>query len=209
MAAGLKIVSDLIVQSSMREALYAHRYEIAAKATDHSEFEGAHVDYRKALQEQYTLILQFQAKCVCYYSRNTTSKLASDLVKWDKWDSSIEDIKKQDEAFCKVYSILKDLITEEEYDKLAKRHEDLSKIMDSIAGDTSGLRAAIEKAQSEKRTKELLQWLSHFDSSGGYRNAIEKRKANTGGWLLKDYAGYDNWKEAPNSLLWLHGKGNL
>lgn len=192
----------------MREALYAHRYESAGNLIDDKKFEHAHVEYRATLQELYSLILRFQAMYVCYCSRDTSLRLISDLAKWDKWNSSLQDIEKQDQTFCKVYEILKDWMTQEEYDELSKRHEESSKIMESIAEDISALKAAIEKAQSDQRTRHLLQWLSPLDPSGGYRNALEKRKADTGDWLLKDHAGYESWKKAANTLLWLHGKGN-
>ncbi|KUJ08499.1 uncharacterized protein LY89DRAFT_741860 [Mollisia scopiformis] len=184
MANGLRTISDLIVQSSMREALYAHRYESERNTTDHM-FESIHSLYRNALQEQYRLILKFQATYVCYCSRSKGAKLVSDLVKWDKWDSSLQDIQQQDQTFSRVYNILRDKVTQEEYDKLSGRHIEIFSTMEVIDSDTSALRIAIEHTQSDQRTRELLQWLSPVDLAEGYRNAISKLKVDTGDWLLR------------------------
>ncbi|KAF8858160.1 hypothetical protein BDZ45DRAFT_802669 [Acephala macrosclerotiorum] len=207
LANGLKTISDLIVQSSMREALYAHRYDSQSNSTDQKKFERVHIEYRGTLQEEYSLILKFQAMCVCYSSQGKASRLGSDLVKRDNWDSALQEIVKQDEAFCKVYDILKDTIQQEEYDALSERYEESSKTMATIAGDMSALNRAIESAQSDQRRRELLKWLSVIDPSENYRNALGKREVDTTGyWLTRNHEGYGGWKEAPNSFLWLHGK---
>lgn len=207
MTNGLKVISDLIVQSSMREALYANRFESKRAGIKYQNLDAIHVGYRKTLQDEYSLILKFQAQCVCYLSRDPSLQYISDMIKRDNWDSSLEDIQKQDQEFCKVYELLKDSMTQEECKKLEDRHKKLLNPLTSIAASASALKEATAEAQSDIRTRQLLRWLSPHDSTGGYKNAIEERKEGTGNWLLQDNVVYQEWKESSNSLLWLHGKG--
>jgi hypothetical protein len=147
--------------------------------------------------------------CVCYYSRSEVARLGSDFVKWDQWDSSLQDIIKKDESFRKAEELLGAMMKQEEYDALCKQHEENAKSMSSLVRDMSALKTAIESAQSDQRTTELLKLLSSVDPSEHYRNALQKRKADTGNWLIHHHEGYTNWKKEPNSVLWLHGKGSV
>ncbi|KAH0548311.1 hypothetical protein GP486_007995, partial [Trichoglossum hirsutum] len=52
--------------------------------------------------------------------------------------------------------------------------------------------------------EKIYRWLSAPDPSLNYNEALKKRQAGTGAWLIdnKQYAG---WKANPDSFLWLHG----
>jgi hypothetical protein len=206
MAAGLKMISNLIVQSSMREDLYAHRYESGKSNVDKKTFLNARIQYRKKLQELYSLILKFQAGCVCYYYSGTSSRLLSDLAKWNDWDAAIKDIEDHNTAFVGTYNLMKDSMTQEDYDVLYETHVEANKITKSIGNDVSDLKRAIELAQKDKGRKELLKWLSELKPSENYNSLIEKRGITSANWFLEDKITL-RWEKEPNSLLWLNGKG--
>jgi hypothetical protein len=62
-------------------------------------------------------------------------------------------------------------------------------------------------SQSEQRRKMILNWLSVVDPSANYNAARSKHEEGTGDWFLNGKR-FEDWKTAPNSVLWLHGKGN-
>jgi ankyrin repeat domain-containing protein 50 len=207
LAIGLEYISGLIVQSSIRESLYRRRYESNSSNNDHDDLLPSHIAYRDTLKELYTRILKYQATVVCYYSKNTATRVISDMVKHDDWDSLLDYIKTQEEEFCKINELWKDNKYEEECTALDKRHQESMKSLVSIGTDVSGLRKAIEDAQRDKQRTALLTWLSSIDPSENYNSAREKHEAETGSWLVDDNENFKCWEFGPNSLLWLHGKG--
>jgi hypothetical protein len=76
-------------------------------------------------------------------------------------------------------------------------------------GNVSGLRKAIEDEQKDSKRKELLNWLTSIDPSKNYNSARDKHESCTGDWLVKGNKDFEHWKTAPNSLLWLNGKGMM
>lgn len=73
--------------------------------------------------------------------------------------------------------------------------------------DLAALRTAVEKAQRDSNRSQLLNWLSSVDPSEGYNDARKKHEKNTGNWLIRKNEDFEKWKTAPNSLMWLSGKG--
>ena len=130
----------------MREDLYAHRYESGKSNIDQKTFLNTRIHYCKKLRELYSLILKFQAGCVCYYYSGPSSRLLSDLVKWNDWDSAIKDIEDQNTAFVGAYDLMKVVMTQEDYDALYANHIEANKITKSINNDVSDLKRAIELA---------------------------------------------------------------
>lgn len=206
MATGLKTISNLIVQSSMREELYAHRYESGRSDINQKTFWNTHVQYRKKLRELYSLILKFEARCVCYYYSGTYSRLLSDFVKWNDWDTSIKDIEDQNTEFVEAYDLMKRAMTQEEYDALYANHIEANKITKSIGNDVSDLKKAIELAQKDESRKELLEWLTSTNPSTNSNSLVEKRGITSANWFLEDEITL-GWEKESDSLLWLNGKG--
>jgi hypothetical protein len=183
----------------MRQKLYERQYETNSSDKLH--------EYRDTLKELYSRILKFEAKIVCYYSKNEASRLGRDVVKWDKWDSMLQDVTVQEGAFLQVYDIWKDLIAREEYDKLSSRHSESMEIMTLISENIVGFRQAVASAQSDENRAKLIAWLSSANPSINYISAREKHQPKTGDWLVKESPGFENWKTSPNSFLWVNGKG--
>ncbi len=184
----------------MRQRLYERQY----KAVDSSE--ELH-EYRDTLKELYVRILKFEAKCVCYYSKNQMSRLSRDVAKWDLWDSMLQDVVVQEGDFVKLYEIWKDLIARDEYEKLSSRHDQTMDVMKLISDNIVAFKQAVSSAQSDGNRAKLIQWLSAADPSINYISAREKHEAETGDWLIKESTDFKNWKNAPNSFLWVNGKG--
>jgi hypothetical protein len=199
LATGLNYIGNLIVRSDMRQRLYERRYDANNEDQQH--------EYRDTLKELYIRILKFQAKIVCYYSKNDASRLGRDVVKWDNWDSLLEDITVQEVAFTQVYDIWKDLIAGEEYDKLTSRHTESMDIMKLISDNIVAFQQAIASAQSDQNRTELTKWLSSADPSINYISARDKHQPETGDWLVKDSPEFEDWETSSNSFLWVNGKG--
>ncbi|KAK2789888.1 hypothetical protein FQN52_005851 [Onygenales sp. PD_12] len=67
------------------------------------------------------------------------------------------------------------------------------------------LRHEFADAQTQARRKTIISWLSASDPSINYVAARSKHDHGTGDWFLNG-KGFEKWKTAPNSVLWLHGK---
>jgi hypothetical protein len=195
------------VQSLIREDLYSRRYELKSSDHDCKAFLQSHSGYRDTLKELYTRILKFQAISVCYYSKNGAFRVGLDIVKWDSWESLLADILTQETAFCAVNELWKDARYEEECIALDKRHQESMKSLISISSDVSSLRKAIEDAQQDSQQAGLLNWISSIDPSENYNSARERHEVETGDWLVRGNEDFKHWETAPNSLLWMHGKG--
>jgi hypothetical protein len=65
---------------------------------------------------------------------------------------------------------------------------------------------SLRRKVKKNRTK-LVEWLSTADPSINYNNAREKHEPETGDWLIKDSKNSKGWVNAPNSFLWVNGKG--
>jgi hypothetical protein len=78
---------------------------------------------------------------------------------------------------------------------------------EATASDLSGLKEAIEQALKNDDRNKLLGWLSSIDPSSNHKIALGKPKVETGTWLIRQNLDFDVWKNAPNSLIWLNGKG--
>ncbi|CZR67570.1 uncharacterized protein PAC_17469 [Phialocephala subalpina] len=199
LATGLDYIGNLIVRSDMRQKLYERQYKVANSS------EGLH-EYRDTLKELYVRILKFEAKCVCYYSKNQVSRLSRDIAKWDMWDSLLQDVTVQEGEFVKVYKIWKDLIAQEEYEKLSSRHAESINVMKLISENIVGFQQAVTSAQSDTKRAKFIKWLSTVDPSINYSSAREKHQPDTGNWLTQESAGFKNWENVSNSFLWINGK---
>ena len=74
------------------------------------------------------------------------------------------------------------------------RHVDIKKTI---------LQTELAKQEEEAKTG-LLRWLAHTDPNTNHNDACEKRDNDTGLWFLNGDA-YRQWKQTPQSFLWLHG----
>lgn len=202
----LAVISDLIVRSKLREDLYQRRYE---SDRDRKSFEVSHILYRDTLQKLYVQILKVQATSICYLWKNDAFRLGLDMIKWNDWKVAVNDIQKQEDAFRAVYDIWKDQIYQEEYKAISKRHKENMSQIETLGGDVSGLRKAIEESQKDARRALLLNWISEVDPSSNFNAAVEKHEPHTSQWLIKNNDDFDKWQNTPKSLLWLNGKGTF
>jgi hypothetical protein len=130
------------------------------------------------------------------------------MIKWDDWDSSLNDVQKREDAFQQVYAIWKDIRDQEDCDTLFTQHQEKMSVTTSISVDVSSLRDAIEKAQMDTNRTNLLNWLSTIDPSKFYSLGLDEIRADTGDWLLDGNPDFKNWQTSPNSFAWLNGKGS-
>ena len=194
----------------MQEELYYERWEDKADRNDKARFKQSHKGYRDTLKALYIQVLKYQATSVCYFTKNGALQVLADVVKWHAWEDMLKALKAQDETMCRTYNLLNDVKIEVEFENLEKRHAEMVDIFKSGFSDIAALRKAIETAQHDSKRSGLLNWLSSVDPSLNYNNARGKREnggQGTGDWLIRDNDDFNRWKVAPNSLMWLNGKG--
>ena len=204
---GLDDIATIISQCIMREALYHRRYESTDHGESKREFETSHISYRDALRALYVKILSFQATSVCFLSKRTFSRVTADMVKWNDWDNMLAEIKKQENTLKSIEEQWRDMKYDEECKLHNDRHEQRMSGLSAIEDEVSRVRSVIMQAQNNKEREELLRWLCPVDPSKNYNSARESHALSTGDWLVEKSSDFKNWEKAPNSLLWLHGKG--
>ena len=79
-----------------------------------------------------------------------------------------------------------------------------TKVM-ATATEILAARADFAANRTENSRDRLIQWLSSLDYSSNHYAAVRKRQPTTGEWLIR-MAEFEDWKQAQNSFLWLHGK---
>ena len=194
----------------MREALYHRRYESTDHGESKREFTASHSSYRDALRALYVEILNFQATCLCFLSKNTFKRATADMVKWNDWDTMLDEIKEQERRLKSIEEQWRDMKYEEECKLFSDQHEQRMAGLNAIEDEVSRVRCAIEEARNDNAREKLLDWLSSsVDASENYNSARESHALSTGDWLVEKSSDFKNWETAPNSLLWLHGKGTI
>jgi hypothetical protein len=56
----------------------------------------------------------------------------------------------------------------------------------------------------ERHRSLVLNWLSNVDFRSNYLDALRKREAGTGQWLI-DQELFKSWRDGPLRALWLNG----
>ncbi|GAW17393.1 hypothetical protein ANO14919_068500 [Xylariales sp. No.14919] len=203
-AKGLDHVSSLITQSRMWEDLYLRRYESEYSARE--SLMPSHAAYKNTLEQLYRQILKFQATSYCYYARNSVSRLGLDVLKWNKWDDLLNEIRDKEIQFSAVCDIWRDMKYDEECSAAANRHQEAISHWRDIGTGVSGLREAVRQAQQEKNRDEFLDWLCKVDPSVMYNGAQDKHESGTCEWLVRSNEKFKSWERSPSSVIWVHGK---
>ncbi|KAK1242542.1 hypothetical protein MKX08_005354 [Trichoderma sp. CBMAI-0020] len=203
LADGLEYISSLIVQSRMREDLYHRRYESnsLSEASPTSK-----AIYKNTLEELYRQILRFQVTSYCYYTHNGASRFGRDFVKRDDWSNLMEKIRTQDSHFVKINQLWRESQYNDECMAAQQRHQESINSLTVVGAELTGLRKAIEDANSENGFQDLMQWLSNVDPSPIYNSALNRHEAGTSEWLLRSNGNFSTWINNSNSFIWLHGK---
>ncbi|KAK3689356.1 ankyrin repeat-containing domain protein [Podospora appendiculata] len=194
LAKGLDYISSLIVQGRMREELYSRRYESNGDSDDFP----ASVSHLASSK--------FQATSYCYYAKNSAFRLGLDVIKWNDWESMLVEIKERERVFSSIADVWRDAVYNDEFAAAETRHQEIMRRWGSVRKDVSGLRKAIEEAQMEEKRLELLSWLCSLDPSENHNAALDRHEDGTSVWLVEESREFEIWKQAPGSLLWLHGK---
>lgn len=204
---GLNDVAAIISRCTMREALYHRRYESTDDGESKREFATLHISYRDALRALYVKILNFQATSVCFLSKTTFSRVTANMVVWNDWASMLDEITKQENVFESIEKEWRDMKYEEESKRHNDQHEQRMRGLSAVQDEVSRVRSLITQAQNNTEREKLLDWLSSVDPSKIYNSVRKSYISSTGDWLVERSSDFENWKKAPNSLLWLHGPG--
>jgi hypothetical protein len=204
---GLDDIATIISRCVIREDLYRRRYESAENSESKREFVTSHVSYRNALKALYYEIINFQATCFCFLSKSTFSKTMADTVKWHDWDTMLGKIKEQEINFKSIEEQWRDVKYEEECISQRDRHKDQMRGLRAVEEEVSRVGRLFKQARNDEERTKLLEWLYSVDPSKDYNDARAAYAFSTGDWLVKANSDFRNWEKAPNSLLWLHGRG--
>jgi hypothetical protein len=80
-----------------------------------------------------------------------------------------------------------------------------SNLVLAIDHGVTDLKAQVTAYQADEQSTKVSKWLSTTDPSSNYEIARKKCQPKTGEWLFKR-PEFEEWKEKPNSLVWLYGK---
>lgn len=207
LAKGLEFVSTLIAQSRMREELYVRRYEL--KPSEGQSFQQSHREYKNGLERLYRQILKFQVTVYCYFTNDSASRFALDIIKRNDWNQLFDGISEQETLFAKLVTTWRDIQYDNECSAAENRHQETMNLWFTIGESVSSLERAIKDAQKQKDRIKLLQWLCDIDHTELYNSARRKHMGGTGEWFIDRNEAFKAWKESTvlKSFLWLHGKG--
>lgn len=200
-------IATMISQCTMREILYHERYESTDSQMSMVKFESLHNEYRDMLKKLYTEILRFQITSICFLSKHPVGIVMRELVKWNDWDSMLAEIRGQETVLKSVEQQWRDMKIDEECKLLEDRHRQRMGGLRLIENEMSRLRGIIKDVQSSGERRDLLSWLSSVDFSTNYNSARHSHALSTGDWLVGKNVDFKHWANAPNSHLWLSGKG--
>ncbi|UKZ71720.1 uncharacterized protein TrAtP1_012668 [Trichoderma atroviride] len=203
LADGLEYISSLIVQSRMREDLYHRRYELNSLSEASTTSKAI---YKNTLEELYRQILRFQVTSYCYYTHNEASRFGRDFVKRDDWSDLIGKIRTQDSHFIKINQLWRENQYNDECVAAQQRHQESMNSLTVVGAELSGLRKAVEDANSKSDHQSLMRWLCGIDPSPIYNAALNRHEAGTSEWLLRRNEKFSTWIKISSTFIWLHGK---
>jgi hypothetical protein len=189
----------------MRENLYQRRYEGQNKVDE--PFPEAHSKYKATLEHLYQQILSFQIHCYCYYTQSKASRLFNEFSKKNDWDGLVEEIRRQEAQMAAIDKIWRDQRYDDECAASERQYQGTILNLKTISANILGLQEAVEDANRDRNQTELLDWLCDIDPSDIYNAALNRHKAGTSEWLIKENEQFTSWVQSPSSFLWLYGKG--
>lgn len=106
-------------------------------------------------------------------AKSSIQRLALDVINWDNWDASLEEIQKRETSFCQVYDIWKDTRDQEICEAVYQQHREGLEAIESSSCNVIALQKTIKDKQKEASRIALLDWLSFIDPSENYNSAIQ------------------------------------
>jgi hypothetical protein len=146
---------------------------------------------RNKLENLYCEILNFLARAVRYFHRNTLLKSGSNLLKVDDWSK----------LTTKVDSLKDDCKSLMDEFNSQKQQEGMKRIEDMI-----------QKQADQQENKEILKWLSSDDAQAEHDEVRRKLQDKLGKGFESSGEGlrneYDRWiQSSEKATLWLCGSG--
>ncbi|KAK2767853.1 hypothetical protein FQN53_006444 [Emmonsiellopsis sp. PD_33] len=194
---GLNRISYLIARCRVYEELYLSINHDAAVQ-----------NFESALVDLYTLILQFLAKALQIYARNTVVRGANafkladdDIIDFEKHCKDLEERVDYEVRNCEGTQS-KDF--REKFYRLVDELKALKDLRDPL-GRIDNRVANIWKVLGETERGKILNWVSDTPYLDHHRVASNGRTKDTGAWLSK-HGNYRQWETSDESMiLWLHG----
>jgi N-terminal domain of NWD NACHT-NTPase len=203
----LSEIGSIISQCTMRETLYHKRYESTNDEVSAAKFQDLHLKYRDILKRVYVDILRFQVTSICFLSKHTVTLVMKELFKWHDWESMLANIRSRETVLKSFEQQWRDMKLDEEWEKMEGRHRQRMNGLRLIENEITRLREIIKVEQTSTYRRDLLNWLSSVDPSSNYNHARGNHALSTGDWLVDKNFDFKLWANAPNSQLWLSGKG--
>jgi hypothetical protein len=120
----------------------------------------------------------------------------------------LAEIREQDNVLKAIEEQWRDLQFDEECNLLNERHEQNREELSAVQDEVSRVRRVILQVQHESKRERLLRRMASVDPSENYNSARARHISSTGDWLVEANSSFRKWEKAPNSLLWLQGKGS-
>lgn len=199
---GLEYISKLVRRYTEIEHIYLQGEEVTLRS-----------DLEAAITKLYGQILEYEARAVCQFNRNTAIQIARNIVEADSWENILVNIKASETGCDQLKAIIdaKDQRVcakrlESKLDEQAGKVDELLK--DSRRQDEE-LLAEIKAMRADQKelfeSKEEMDCLKSLRTTA-YEDTIEKnpdRVPGTCEWFLR-HPKYCEWlDESASNLLWV------
>ncbi|KAL9131147.1 MAG: hypothetical protein Q9217_000848 [Psora testacea] len=90
-------------------------------------------------------------------------------------------------------------------DNISRANEALQQVASTVLiRQNTAIQDTIDQFYTKEESKEIIRWLDPPSPASSHGDASAKHRQATGTWLLGN-AGFSEWKNSPNSVLWIQG----
>jgi hypothetical protein len=169
------------------------------------------MNFESTLVKLYAVILQFLAKAIRLYDKNTASRAVhafwnpDDVADFENKCQNLEERVEIDAGNCeRLHNKIARAEWSEDAEKLKRLLKELKGLKELIGHIDTGVTALWNRSDKDERTAILL-WTSNIPYEDNHKSACDGRTKDTGEWLLT-HGQFQEWQSSNEStILWLHG----
>lgn len=162
------------------------------------------------LVDLYTLIIDFQVRSILRFYRSRTKNALRGSIKYDGWDSKVEDIQKADKDFVKKLNTAISGSSLQKLTNLVQSTESSHKVLDNLVDISRNSMRFVEKIDQRMSDAENNACLGSLGVKPRHHKMLIERDK---GGLLRDsyywilsHDDFQQWRESEQGeLLWIKG----
>lgn len=132
-----------------------------------------------------------------------------------KWHFSKESVQNMMQQMDRLKSMFIAALANDQLSLSQFMQQDLKDLQQSLARvennqiihyqQLTSFASSFDSWKNDQTAQAVRKWLEAPDPNSNYDAALKKREPNTGSWFI-DSSEFKDWKDEPDSFLWLHGK---